>query len=128
MGLVYLNCLEYIFKTVLLPSFCFRFTPDFTASRVIRELKFITTSGSEFVFVLNASLPYHMLATCAEALPRPNWELALYIIISGIMRYLWLPLRLVFRHHLPLFLKCPLCGTHCSEYWGSAKNQSRPLH
>lgn len=63
-----------------------RFTPDFTASRVIRELKFITAGGSEFVFILNASLPYHMLATCAEALPRPNWELALYIIISGIMR------------------------------------------
>lgn len=63
-----------------------RFTPDFTASRVIRELKFVTTSGSEFVFVLNASLPYHMLAACAEALPRPNWELALYIIISGVMR------------------------------------------
>lgn len=66
---------------------CLRFTPDFTASRVIRELKLITTSGSEFVFVLNASLPYHMLAACAEALPRPNWELALYIIISGVMRY-----------------------------------------
>lgn len=64
-----------------------RFTPDFTASRVIRELKLVTSSGSEFVFVLNASLPYHMLAACAEALPRPNWELALYIIISGVMRY-----------------------------------------
>lgn len=66
--------------------FVFRFTPDFTASRVIRELKFITAGGSEFVFILNASLPYHMLATCAEALPRPNWELALYILTSGIMR------------------------------------------
>lgn len=66
--------------------FVCRFTPDFTASRVIRELKFITTGGSEFIFILNASLPYHMLATCAEALPRPNWELALYIVISGMMR------------------------------------------
>nr|DBA33182.1 TPA: hypothetical protein GDO54_000907 [Pyxicephalus adspersus] len=46
--------------------------------------------GSEFVFVLNASLPYHMLATCAEALPRPNWELALYVVISGIMSLLFL--------------------------------------
>ncbi|CAH2223364.1 transmembrane 131 isoform X2 [Pelobates cultripes] len=67
-----------------------RFTPDFTSSRVIRELKFVTTGGSEFVFILNASLPYHMLATCAEALPRPNWELALYVIISGIMSLLFL--------------------------------------
>lgn len=66
--------------------FVFRFTPDFTASRVIRELKLITAGGSEFIFILNASLPYHMLATCAEALPRPNWELALYILTSGIMR------------------------------------------
>lgn len=31
-----------------------------------------------------------MLAACAEALPRPNWELALYIIISGIMSALFL--------------------------------------
>lgn len=74
-------------KSLNVLYFVFRFTPDFTASRVIRELKLITTGGSEFIFILNASLPYHMLATCAEALPRPNWELALYVIISGIMRY-----------------------------------------
>ncbi|XP_041440160.1 transmembrane protein 131 isoform X1 [Xenopus laevis] len=66
------------------------FTPDFTSSRVIRELRIVTAGGSEFVFELNASLPYHMLATCAEALPRPNWELALYVIISGIMSLLFL--------------------------------------
>lgn len=63
-----------------------RFTPDFTSSRVIRELKLVTAGGSVFVFVLNASLPYHMLAVCAETLPRPNWELELYIIVSLIMR------------------------------------------
>lgn len=79
-----------------------RFTPDFTASRVIRELKFITAGGSEFVFILNASLPYHMLATCAEALPRPNWELALYIIISGIMRLCVCLFLLLYGHELPL--------------------------
>ncbi|KAM9212368.1 transmembrane protein 131 isoform 3-T3 [Dugong dugon] len=94
------SCEGYGFKVVTCEEFALGvntskdvtilFTPDFTASRVIRELKFITTSGSEFVFILNASLPYHMLATCAEALPRPNWELALYIIISGIMSALFL--------------------------------------
>lgn len=63
-----------------------RFTPDFTSSRVIRELKLVTCGGSEFVFVLNASLPYHMLAACAESLPRPSWELELYIIVCLIMR------------------------------------------
>lgn len=64
-----------------------RFTPDFSSSRVIRELKLVSCGGSEFVFVLNASLPYHMLAACAESLPRPNWEVELYIIVSLIMRY-----------------------------------------
>ncbi|KAL0191094.1 hypothetical protein M9458_013792, partial [Cirrhinus mrigala] len=52
---------------------------------VIRELKLVTAGGSVFAFVLNASLPYHMLAVCAETLPRPNWELELYIIVSLIM-------------------------------------------
>ncbi|XP_060941344.1 transmembrane protein 131-like [Limanda limanda] len=63
-----------------------RFTPDFTLSRVIRELKLVTCGGFEFVFVLNTSLPFHMLAECAETLPRPSWELELYIIVSLIMR------------------------------------------
>lgn len=46
----------------------------------------VTCGGSEFVFVLNASLPYHMLAACAESLPRPSWERELYVIVSLIMR------------------------------------------
>ncbi|XP_033257754.1 transmembrane protein 131 isoform X6 [Orcinus orca] len=89
-GFKVVNCQEFALSANASKDIIILFTPDFTASRVIRELKFITTSGSEFVFVLNASLPYHMLATCAEALPRPNWELALYIIISGIMSALFL--------------------------------------
>lgn len=63
-----------------------RFTPDFTLSRVIRQLKLVSAGGSEFTFVLNASLPYHMLAVCTDVLPRPNWELELYIIVSLMMR------------------------------------------
>ncbi|XP_026984710.1 transmembrane protein 131 isoform X8 [Sagmatias obliquidens] len=89
-GFKVVNCQEFALSANASKDIIILFTPDFTASRVIRELKFITTSGSEFIFVLNASLPYHMLATCAEALPRPNWELALYIIISGIMSALFL--------------------------------------
>lgn len=69
------------------PPFSGRFTPDFSSSRVIRELKLVSCGGSEFVFVLNASLPYHMLAACAESLPRPNWEIELYVVVSLIMRY-----------------------------------------
>ncbi|XP_075283229.1 transmembrane protein 131 [Opisthocomus hoazin] len=89
-GFKVVNCHEFALSANASKDIVILFTPDFTASRVIRELKFITAGGSEFVFVLNASLPYHMLATCAEALPRPNWELALYIIISGIMSVLFL--------------------------------------
>lgn len=76
-------------KVMAPPFFSNSFTPDFSSSRVIRELKLVSCGGSEFVFVLNASLPYHMLAVCAESLPRPNWEIELYIIVSLIMRYLW---------------------------------------
>lgn len=98
---------------------CHRFTPDFTASRVIRELKFVTTSGSEFVFVLNASLPYHMLAACAEALPRPNWELALYIIISGVMRY-----SVFFQG---CFSLNAYSASHFSQGWVSQQTKQTPL-
>uniref|UniRef100_A0A8C0GE06 Transmembrane protein 131 n=1 Tax=Chelonoidis abingdonii TaxID=106734 RepID=A0A8C0GE06_CHEAB len=89
-GFKVVNCQEFALSANASKDIVILFTPDFTASRVIRELKFITAGGSEFIFVLNASLPYHMLATCAEALPRPSWELALYIIISGIMSVLFL--------------------------------------
>ncbi|KAI6079553.1 Transmembrane protein 131 [Aix galericulata] len=89
-GFKVVNCQEFALSANASKDIVILFTPDFTASRVIRELKFITSGGSEFVFILNASLPYHMLATCAEALPRPNWELALYILTSGIMSVLFL--------------------------------------
>ncbi|XP_015706424.1 transmembrane protein 131 [Coturnix japonica] len=89
-GFKVVNCQEFALSVNASKDIVILFTPDFTASRVIRELKLITAGGSEFVFILNASLPYHMLATCAEALPRPNWELALYILTSGIMSVLFL--------------------------------------
>ncbi|XP_053563688.1 LOW QUALITY PROTEIN: transmembrane protein 131 [Bombina bombina] len=89
-GFKILNCQEFALSPNASKEIVILFTPDFTSSRVIRELKIVTGGGSEFVFVLNASLPYHMLASCAEVLPRPNWELALYVIISGIMSLLFL--------------------------------------
>ncbi|XP_063161071.1 transmembrane protein 131 isoform X2 [Candoia aspera] len=89
-GFKIVNCQEFALSANASKDIVILFTPDFTTSRVIRELKLTTAGGSEFIFVLNASLPYHMLATCAEALPRPNWELALYIVVSGIMSVLFL--------------------------------------
>ncbi|CAJ1059843.1 transmembrane protein 131 isoform X1 [Xyrichtys novacula] len=89
-GFKVLNCQEFALKPNTSKDLIILFTPDFTSSRVIRELKLVTCGGSEFVFVLNASLPYHMLATCAETLPRPSWELELYIIVSLIMSAMFL--------------------------------------
>ncbi|XP_029005175.1 transmembrane protein 131 isoform X2 [Betta splendens] len=84
-GFKVLNCQEFALKPNTSKDLIILFTPDFTTSRVIRELKLVTCGGSEFVFSLNASLPYHMLAACAETLPRPSWELELYIIVSLVM-------------------------------------------
>ncbi|XP_041791179.1 transmembrane protein 131 isoform X2 [Chelmon rostratus] len=89
-GFKVLNCQEFALKPNASKDLIILFTPDFTSSRVIRELKLVTCGGSEFVFVLNASLPYHMLAACAETLPRPSWELELYIIVSLIMSFMFL--------------------------------------
>ncbi|XP_076004717.1 transmembrane protein 131 isoform X2 [Genypterus blacodes] len=89
-GFKVLNCQEFALKPNASKDLIILFTPDFTSSRVIRELKLVTCGGSEFVFVLNASLPYHMLATCAETLPRPSWELELYIIVCLIMSFMFL--------------------------------------
>uniref|UniRef100_A0A3Q3W0C9 Uncharacterized protein n=1 Tax=Mola mola TaxID=94237 RepID=A0A3Q3W0C9_MOLML len=83
-GFKVLNCQEFALKPNTSKDLII-FTPDFTSSRVIRQLKLVTCGGSEFVFVLNASLPYHMLAACAESLPRPSWERELYITVSLIM-------------------------------------------
>uniref|UniRef100_A0A4W4G610 Transmembrane protein 131 n=1 Tax=Electrophorus electricus TaxID=8005 RepID=A0A4W4G610_ELEEL len=79
-GFKVLNCQEFALKPNTSKDLVILFTPDFTSSRVIRELKLVSAGGSEFVFVLNASLPYHVLPACAESIPPPNWELELYII------------------------------------------------
>uniref|UniRef100_A0A4W6DUA6 Transmembrane protein 131 n=1 Tax=Lates calcarifer TaxID=8187 RepID=A0A4W6DUA6_LATCA len=89
-GFKVLSCQEFALKPNASKDLIILFTPDFTSSRVIRELKLVTCGGSEFLFVLNASLPYHMLAACAETLPRPSWELELYIIVSLIMSSMFL--------------------------------------
>ncbi|XP_071402504.1 transmembrane protein 131-like isoform X2 [Centroberyx affinis] len=89
-GFKVLNCQEFTLKPNTSRDMVILFTPDFTASRVIRELKLTSVGGSKFVFSLNASLPYHMLASCSSVLPRPSWELELYIIISIIMSSMFL--------------------------------------
>ncbi|CAL8291077.1 unnamed protein product [Lota lota] len=89
-GFKVLHCQEFTLEPNASRDLVIMFTPDFTASRVIRELKLSTAGGSHFLFSLNASLPYHMLASCSSALPRPSWELELYIIISVVMSSMFL--------------------------------------
>nr|XP_046155580.1 transmembrane protein 131 isoform X2 [Oncorhynchus gorbuscha] len=89
-GFKVLNCQQFTLKPNASEDLVILFTPDFTSSRVIRELKLVTEGGSEFVFVLNASLPFHMLASCTETLPRPSWELELYVIVSLVMSSMFL--------------------------------------
>uniref|UniRef100_A0A673WJH2 Transmembrane protein 131 n=1 Tax=Salmo trutta TaxID=8032 RepID=A0A673WJH2_SALTR len=89
-GFKVLNCQQFALKPNASEDLVILFTPDFTSSRVIRELKLVTEGGSEFVFVLNASLPFHMLASCTETLPRPSWELELYFIVSLVMSSMFL--------------------------------------
>ncbi|XP_061680776.1 transmembrane protein 131 isoform X2 [Syngnathoides biaculeatus] len=89
-GFKVLNCQEFLLQPNASKDIAILFTPDFTTSRVIRELKLMTYGGSEFVFVMNASLPYHMLAVCAETLPRPPWEMQVCFIVSVIMSSMFL--------------------------------------
>ncbi|XP_048090803.1 transmembrane protein 131-like [Alosa alosa] len=89
-GFKVVNCQEFVLNPNVSKDIVIMFTPDFTASRIIRELRLVSAGGSSFAFVLNASLPYHLLASCAEALPRPSWELELYVIISIIMSSMFL--------------------------------------
>ncbi|KAM3850754.1 transmembrane protein 131 [Diretmus argenteus] len=79
------NCQEFVLKPNASSDMVILFTPDFTASRVIRELTLTSARGSRFLFSLNASLPFHMLAACSSALPRPDWEAELYVLISVTM-------------------------------------------
>ncbi|XP_022100300.1 transmembrane protein 131-like isoform X2 [Acanthaster planci] len=66
------------------------FTPDFTMSRITRQLKVLTYNQEELEYTLIATLPPHMLSTCAAALPRPQWEHLLYIISVILMGVLFL--------------------------------------
>merc|ERR1719319_553374 len=59
------------------------FTPDFPLSRVTRTLTLKTSLGSslgqgDVKYFLAATVPPHLLALCAKALPRPYWEKIIY--------------------------------------------------
>ena len=69
--------------------FClFRFTPDFTMSRIRRTLTIYTSLGPVANYTLQATVPPHTLSKCSSALPRPNWEPVLYYSIACVMGFL----------------------------------------
>lgn len=67
---------------------CFRFTPDFTMSRIRRSLTVFTSLGAPANYTLQATVPPHTLSKCSAALPRPNWEPVLYYSITCVMGFL----------------------------------------
>ena len=62
--------------------FTFRFTPDFTTSRLTRTLRLVTSMNNVLEFTLLATLPHHLLALCSSTLPRPVWEPYLHIVAA----------------------------------------------
>ncbi|XP_023691888.1 transmembrane protein 131-like isoform X2 [Paramormyrops kingsleyae] len=89
-GFKVVDCQEFTLKPKASKDIVVLFTPDFSASRSAAGLRLVTAGGSEFLFTLNASLPYHMLVACSEDLARPSWELELYIGISVIISFMFL--------------------------------------
>ena len=59
-------------------------------SRITRQLRVLTYNQEELEYTLIATLPPHLLSSCAAALPRPQWEHLLYIISVILMGVLFL--------------------------------------
>lgn len=76
---------DVLFKVVYV--LC-RFTPDFTMSRIRRELLLITSLGQPINFTLQATVPSYMLSRCAAALPRPSWEPALFYFVVCVIVFI----------------------------------------
>ena len=64
------------------------FTPDFTLSLLSRTLSVRSSLGGDAAtlnYTIEASVPYHMLAVCSQALPRPAWEPYLFYSLNSFM-------------------------------------------
>ena len=69
-------------------SCLYRFTPDFTMSRIRRSLTIYSSLGIPVNYTLQATIPSFMLSKCAAALPRPPWEPILYYSTMCLMGFL----------------------------------------
>ena len=64
------------------------FTPDFTLSLLTRTLSVRSSLGGDAAtlnYTIEASVPFHMLAVCGQALPRPAWEPYLFYSLNSFM-------------------------------------------
>ena len=86
----------------------FRFTPDFSMSRVTRKLEVRTALGRVMEFSLVATIPAQLLPLCSSALGRNSWEPVVQIVAVVLMVVLFLAIviaayaearRLVFLSH-----------------------------
>lgn len=94
-GFKVLNCAPFALQPNDTKKIEIAFTPDFTQSRVERNL-FIQTSlgpelGTEFEnengmvkLSLLTTMPPHMLEACAAMITRPTWENALQWTATGL--------------------------------------------
>lgn len=68
--------------------YLFRFTPDFSMSRVTRKLEVKTTLGPVMEFTLVATIPTHLLPLCASSLGHNSWEPLLrgaVVVLMGVV-------------------------------------------
>ncbi|XP_033110665.1 transmembrane protein 131-like [Anneissia japonica] len=72
------------------PKIDIAFTPDFCMSRVTRTLTVVIEDGTELDYTLIATLPPHLLSSCAAVIPRPHWESLLYLVTAILMNVLFL--------------------------------------
>ena len=98
-GFKVLNCEGFNLEPSATKDIDIAFSPDFTLSRVSRQLTLRTSiNGGMTVhetggihtrglvnYTLVATLPSHMLAVCGSILPRPGWESYLFYSINIFM-------------------------------------------
>eukprot|EP00118_Oscarella_pearsei_P015669 m.142894 g.142894 ORF g.142894 m.142894 type:complete len:1873 (+) comp38370_c0_seq35:509-6127(+) len=73
-GFVIRNCEPFVLQPNKTKKIGIDFTPDFTLSRIQRELRIITTEGLRLEFLVIAVLPHHLLSVYLATTPRPDWE------------------------------------------------------
>jgi hypothetical protein len=73
-GFTIQNCQPFTIKPNTTHHLEIDFTPDFTLSRISRQLDIVTAEGLHLEFHLLATLPHNLLPVYLALFPRPSWE------------------------------------------------------